>query len=266
MKQMELEAVNLTNECLSRFWQKDYIFVANLCTEDAVWIGSVQKQYIVGHENILQDFCECAEELQPCHLINAEFQAVACDSKLCVVTGRYLVTTDSSADYFLQVQQRCTFVWERTAVELRARHIHVSNPMGELKIAQNEMFPNTMGKMAHRYIMHHIEQRSGSQKITAYGTGGSLHFFQMSDIVYISAMGKESTVKTLNGETDVKSSISELSAQAGDALVSVHRSYPVNPDYITTIERYSVTLATGDKLPIPEKKYNALRDILMNSH
>ena len=49
MKQMELEAVNLTNECLSRFWQKDYIFVANLCTEDAVWIGSVQKQYIVGH-------------------------------------------------------------------------------------------------------------------------------------------------------------------------------------------------------------------------
>ena len=39
-----------------------------------------------------------------------------------------------------------------------------------------------------------------------------------------------------------------------------HQSYLVNPDYITNIRRFRVTLSDGVELPIPEKKYTAFRD------
>ncbi|MGN1458315.1 MAG: hypothetical protein ACI4XP_10255 [Acutalibacteraceae bacterium] len=39
--------------------------------------------------------------------------------------------------------------------------------------------------------------------ITAHGDGGSLHFFHLLDILYITACGKNSYIKTLNGEIPV---------------------------------------------------------------
>lgn len=99
--------------------------------------------------DVAEDFRFNAEGLQPCHLLNAEFFAQS-NGSLCVVTGNYRVATDETADFFLQAQQRCTFVWEKTKEGPKIRHMHVSNPIGEMKMDGKEAFPNKMGKMAHR--------------------------------------------------------------------------------------------------------------------
>ena len=69
----------------------------------------------------------------------------------CTVAGRYLTTTDDEVGYFLQVMQRCTFVWELVDGVPKIKHIHVSNPMGELRLADGELFPDALGQMSKQY-------------------------------------------------------------------------------------------------------------------
>lgn len=266
MKQFETDAINLTHKCLCHYWQLDYQFVLDYCASDVIWIGSRQDEFILGFDETKADFEENIKDLQPCHLINAEFHAIASSSKLCAVTGRYLVTTDNNAAFFLQVQQRCSFVWEKTDNGLKIKHIHVSNPMGELKLAENETFPTTIGKMAHQYMLNHLKRTKDNTTLIANGDGGSLHFLQLSEILYVSALGKDAVVNTVQGKIFVKSSITNLATQAPNSLVSIHRSYLVNPAYVSSIERYSVTITNGDKLPVPAKRFNELRETLLNIH
>ena len=267
MKSFELEAIELTRECLAHFWQRDCEYAVNHFADDVIWVGSRQDQYIIGKKEAQADLKADIGELQPCHLLNAEFNVVASTPKVCVVTGRYLVTTDDCAEYFLQVQQRCTFVWKSTNDGLKISHIHISNPMGELSLAENERFPNSMGKMAHRYLVNHaLKLQNNTTTLRITGDGGSLCFILLSEILYVNAAKKNAVIFTLNGKISVRESISDIEAQANGELVSVHRSYLVNPDYISSIERYTVTMTDGSKLPVPKKKFNDLRSMLLQRH
>ena len=266
VKQSEKECIRLTHEALSRFWQRDSEFVLNYCADDVVWVGSLQEQFKVGIDDTRADLERCTKEIQPCHLIDAEYHVIAADSRICAVTGRYLTTTDGTADFFLQVQQRCSFVWEKTGNMWRIKHMHVSNPMGELKVAEDEAFPSTMGRMAHRYLMEHYERAGNSGTLTVHGDGGSLRFFRFSEILFVSALGKDSVINTLHDEVFVKTSITEIAKQAKDALLSVHRSYLVNPEYVSAMGRYFIVMTNGQRLPVPAKRFNTLRDEMMKRH
>ena len=51
-----------------------------------------------------------------------------------------------------------------------------------------------------------------------------------------------------------------LEKKYGRLFLRCHQSYLVNPDYITNIRRFKLTLSDGTELPIPEKKYTAFRN------
>lgn len=69
-------------------------------------------------------------------------------------------------------------------------------------------------------------------------------------------------------QQDASFVISCLAEIAGEQdkklLIPVHRSYLVNPDYISSIERYTLTLLNGTKIPIPVRKYNEVREVLLH--
>lgn len=50
-------------------------------------------------------------------------------------------------------------------------------------------------------------------------------------------------------------SISAVEAVVPFSFCRIHRCYIVNCAYVNTIEHFSVTLITGEILPIPEKRY-----------
>ena len=94
MKPIELKTIKLTREYLSRFWQRDYKFAANYFADDITWIGSRQEQFIIEKKNVEADFDCDTQEMQSCHLLNAELHIVVSASKVCVITVRCNVTTD----------------------------------------------------------------------------------------------------------------------------------------------------------------------------
>ena len=180
--------------------------------------------------------------------------------------GKYLTTTDKTANFFLQNIQRCTFVWENTRDGMKVHHIHISNPLGELQVTDGERFPTTMGEMAQIYMHRQIKQLAESRRISLTGENGTVYTFMQSEIMYISAFSKDSIITSVNGEILVRKGISKLSKMLYGHFIPIHRGYIINPDYVASLERYAITMLNGEKLPIPQKKYNQVRAAIREFH
>ena len=262
MKKIEADAIRLTSEILRRFWQKDPAYAEDYFADDILWIGAQKDEFLVGIEAVKADLDAALIEIPPCILLHAEFHAVSNGPKCCTVMGKYLTTTDKTANFFLQNIQRCTFVWENTRDGMKVHHIHVSNPLGELQLTDDERFPTTMGKMAQVYMNRQIKQLAESRRISLAGENGTVYSLMQSEIMYITAFSKDSIITSVNGEILIKKGISKLSKMLDGQFIPIHRGYIVNPDYVASLEHYTVTMLNGEKLPVPQKKYNKVRDAI----
>lgn len=263
-KEMVAQVVELTRQCLEHYWQGDAEFVLSRCVEDVVWIASAQSQFLEGIQQVREDCRMAMPHLQRCHLLGQEFIVIQNTGNACTIAGRYLTTTDASEDYFLQVQQRCTFVWELVKGELVIRHLHVSNPMGELKIDPGTTVVREMGYMAREYMMRHYRQQVEMRRIMVPDRKeGVTHFLAPAEIVSAAADRRFCIIQTAKGESiDARMSIAEFSQAAGAGFMAVHRSYVLNVDYITQIRPYCAVLADGQEVPIPVKKFREVREKL----
>ncbi len=259
-KELVQEAVTLTQECLTRYWQLDCEYVLGYCDRDVVWVGSLGNQFIEGWEATAADLRAAMAEIKPCHLLRQEFTVVQNVGSACTVVGRYLTTTDDEVGYFLQAQQRCTFTWELGKDGWRIKHIHVSNPMGELKISKGESFVNALGEMSKKYIRHRLSSQLSEERLVIADSLGTTHFIMPSEILYAMASGRSCILYPLSGgEIHARVSISAFLERVGAAFLVVHRSYAVNKAYISRIQPYELVLVDGSRIPVPVKKFREIR-------
>lgn len=266
MRNQEAELVRLTQQCWEHYWRLDLNFMLDYCDEKVTWIGAEQNEFIRGLEDVKQNFADLRLHLRSCHLLNQEFYVTQNSKNTCTVIGRYFVTTDETNDYFLQAQQRCTFVWEMKDNAYKIMHIHVSNPMGELKVAKGERFVNTIGYMANRYLEENFKKRFFGSQITVMDVNGAVRFIYLSEIIYVKAQRNDLSIVMTNEQIDVKMNITEFMELANQEFLKVHRSYAINTDYMSKMERYTITMKNGEQIPIPMKKYNEIRDEMIKMH
>lgn len=257
------EMVRLTQECLARYWQLDAEFVIGHFDKDVLWVGAVQDQYKEGFEQSAEDLRRSLLELKPCHLLHQEFSVVQNVGNACTVAGRYLTTTDDEVGYFLQVMQRCTFVWELVDGVPKIKHIHVSNPMGELRLADGELFPDALGQMSKQYWNDRWRSVQGKKRIAVKDRDDVVHFLSPSEVLYVMADGRNSVIRTMSAETiRARPGFRELLAELGEGFIAVHRSYALNSAYVSSIRKYEVIMTDGSKIPIPERRYKEVRERL----
>src|SRR5699024_6549902 len=65
-------ALELTRECLERYWQGDAEYVLSWCAEDILWVASAQSQYLKGIQAVQEDCRAVIPALQRCHLLAQE--------------------------------------------------------------------------------------------------------------------------------------------------------------------------------------------------
>lgn len=259
----EQEIIHLTQYVLEQYWQKNCGPVLDYCADHVVWIGAEQSQFMVGIEAVRADFYSLMEVLQPCILVNSEFVTIQNTGNACTIGGRYLVETGENAEYFIEGEQRCTFTWELINGEPKICHIHVSNPMGEIKKAEGERFINEMGQMARKYMEEKIaDLRSRPEAIE--GADGSTRFISTSDILYAEARARYCDLMMKTGEIfSAKLSLTEFERIADPFFVRVHRSYMVNIRYLSQIQPCEVIMRNKVRIPIPEKRFTEIREQIM---
>jgi len=259
----EAKLIHLTQHLLEEYWKKKCEELLFYCAEQVLWIGAEQYEYILGLEKVRENFEELMKVLQPCWLVNSEFVVVQNSGKACTITGRYLVQTSEEAEYFLQAEQRCTFTWELIDGEPKIRHIHVSNPIGEMKIAEGQRFLNEMGRMARKYMEDKILDLS-SQPISIEGIDGGTHFIQTANIMYAEARASYCDLIMKTGDViSAKCSLTDFEKMADPYFVRVHRSYIVNIRYLSQIQPFEVVMQNKARIPVPEKRFTEIREYIM---
>ncbi len=94
------EIVELTKECLKKFFRLDHDFFLSHCDEDISCVGQLYNQFFNGLEEVKAEMLAFKKEQKPCRLLLQDFFAARISSNSCTVFGRYIVTTDESSGYF----------------------------------------------------------------------------------------------------------------------------------------------------------------------
>jgi len=98
-------------------------------------------------------------------------------------------------------------------------------------------------------------------RVQVIGLDRATYFFLPSTIKWIESCdaGQHSCIHLIDREVICVNNISSIAAAYEDILIRTHESYLVNPCFVTSIKRFSLTILGGIELPIPERKYTAVK-------
>ena len=86
---------------------------------------------------------------------------------------------------------------------------------------------------------------------------------QEDEILYVEAMGGHIVWHCKDMRIESLDSLKNIGISLSDDFIKVHRSYIVNRSFVKSIQRCSITMVNGDAIPIPYKKYVAVRKDLL---
>ncbi len=86
----------------------------------------------------------------------------------------------------------------------------------------------------------------------------------LDNVLYIETIKRTShlIVHTKKGPITINGTLPQFEQKYPDLLLRIHASYLVNPSAISELRRFAATLTDGTELPIPEKKYTHVKEIL----
>lgn len=95
--------------------------------------------------------------------------------------------------------------------------------------------------------------------LSAHDTAGTTYWVMPSEIVYVKAARQYTEVHCLSRTLRLRGSFGSICEQLGGHVVGIHRSYAVNPLFVSRIEGEMLYLETGDKLPVPARRVSEVR-------
>lgn len=101
----------------------------------------------------------------------------------------------------------------------------------------------------------------GTNHIMIRGMKDESHFMNADSIIYIESTDSShhSLVHTITGTLHCQDKVTVMAEKYSKYFLRSHASYLVNPRYIRSLKRFSLTLSNGTVLPVPEKKYTSFK-------
>lgn len=98
------------------------------------------------------------------------------------------------------------------------------------------------------------------QTLVFSDASGDVFSFSLRKIAYIEARNKDCRIVTAENETLVRCRLMDIEDKLPqESFIKIHRSYIVNAAYIYYIGRQSVSLATGEALPLARNRAEEVR-------
>lgn len=113
-----------------------------------------------------------------------------------------------------------------------------------------------------------LEQKDSSVKakcISLTDTQNCIHFLNFNEIIYIESFHKDCIVNCIENSFHVHAPLSYFINNPDFSLLQVHRSFLVNCLHIRTMQHFSLTMSNNAQIPIPEKKYKAVKMMILEN-
>ena len=100
------------------------------------------------------------------------------------------------------------------------------------------------------------------------GVDINLHRIAAERILYIETVKRTARllVHTEGGAVAAHGKLSDFARSYPDVFLRIHASYLLNPAHVREIRRFCVILSDGTELPVPEKKYTRIKQLLLREN
>lgn len=236
------------------YFDRDMDSFVKLLDPDFVWIGSYEFQYARGIDHFLEITKEEQGEIAV-QVFDEEYNILFHEKSIWIVHGCFSASAWKDEITYLYTRQRATFVWKYTGEDFKLLHLHCTMAR-DVPLEGNIQNSKQRHIRWFEYMQNAEKNRTSPQNhILIKDINGSIHYISPSEIIYIHIIYHIATIYTGSRKFDVRQSLNQLLTQL-PFLMQIHKSWLVNPIYIVEIQRYYVTTATNDKVPIGKSRYN----------
>lgn len=238
-------------------------------SDDVLWIGPANGQEIRGRANVISTFSAEAHALT-FTIGTIRAVCIAPQKNAHEVVLHYEIYThypDGSTDLH---DQRIHYSWYKRTVRTengsdtcwKVAVLHISNAWPYDR--RDTIYPVHYKSLGLPVRM--IEKPEYFLTVTANDM--RVHRIPINELLYIETIKKTAKLR-IHTNTDtiiVNGTLSAFEKAHTPFLLRIHAGFLVNPACVVQIERFSVTMSDGARLPVPEKKYTAVKQQILNRH
>lgn len=228
------------------------------CHEDIMWIGPAQGQVMRTKATMLAAFASEHNELRFA-VHNLSVTPIATSSPTVYeVAMRFLVDTFWPDGGTNRVDQCICLSWVDCESAPRIILCHISNAIAY--DGRDHIYPLNYEAKYGQDIMLSADPRSG--RICVQGLCRATLYLEWDSVTHAESHGTHTIIHTTTDDYESVETLSAIAHRYGKLFVRCHASYLVNPAFVHSVTRFKVTLEDGKELPIPEKKYARVRELL----
>lgn len=247
--------LQLSADILTRYYNNEIKPFLDACHPDVLWIGPADTQVIRTRQALVDTFAGEQHNLRFVLHDLVTLPLTTPSSKALEVLMFFDVDTIWPDNSMQRVKQRIQLSWVIEGGQPFIRVCHISNA---LEYDRRDVI----------YPVHYEEDRmrepvlSGqarAPRIVLKGADKSMLYLRPMYIDYLETSGMHTYIHTQSGVRESTERLAAIEKRYPDLFLRCHESYLVNPDCVTGITRFRLILRTGVTLPVPEKKYTAVK-------
>lgn len=255
MKQKDISA--LTLELIEQFFNGQPQPLIDYFDDDVLWIGPIDSQALRGKERL----CEVLTQNHD----NCTYSIGDISSQITPVGKKGVnIILFYSVKLFLEdgssilSRQRTLISW----AEQRSREREENVPRIAMIMVSNAIASSSGQSVPPQDTDEYASfSNIGGSHIVVRGLGDESHFLNTNGVIYIESTDSShhSLVHTIAGTIHCLDKVTVMAEKYGQYFLRSHASYLVNPCFVRSLKRFSLTLSNGIVLPVPEKKYTAFK-------
>ena len=227
------------------------------CHEDVLWIGPAEKQIIRGRSALVQAF---SQEEHSLHFVLRALKVVPIPTvspHVAEILMMFQVDTIWPDHSTNTVHQRIQLTITEQSEEFKIRLCHISNSI--VYDERDRIYPVHYDS---GYKDWALAGEARAERMCVRGPDKTLMYLRRPKVTYVETVGRHTRVHTEDDQYLCLDSMHTLMQQYQDWFVRIHASYLVNPRHVLEISRFRVRLSDGTVLPVPEKRFTAIRNQL----
>ncbi len=229
--------------------------------EDAIWIPPCCGRWLRSRKEIIK---QASAPIPASFSVgNLTASLVPCSKFFCEIILLYVLDAHYQDGSVIGYEQRvqCTWSCHREhqtdgSVEKKwnIRMVHISNALD--RDPREQLYPLHLRE----YLYNPAPQcRQPVRRIPLKGSNQTVYYVLDSLIVWAESRRSHTLFHMTTGDFLIRESVSKLAEKYPDIFYRPHSSYLINPDCAESISRFYITMQDGTRIPVPEKKYSAVK-------
>lgn len=256
-----LSLVERSSEILTKYYENDIQPFLDAMHPEILWIGPAENQIFRGKARLEAAF-RAEQNTLHFELHDLVILPVETGSPRTVeVILLFRVDTFWPDGTTNQVKQRIQLTWVQAGGQMYIRVCHISNAI--IYDMRDGIYPLNYSD---RYQTQILAGQQRAPRLVIKGAHKSTLCLSWEEILYIETFETHSLIHTMDDTYEALPSLRQIEQMSNGFLMRCHKSFLFNPHHVQEIARFYLRMPDGSRLPIPEKKYTALKAAIIQFH